>query len=426
MERAPTQEPAAATERQLISVRIPAGWTLVGLVAGLVVGILVSRTALLDEVLAVSAPIGALWLRALQVTIVPLVAGLLVVGIAQMALAARAGATARRMLGWVAAVLAFSGLMSAFVTPLLLSLFPPPAAAAGVLSASTEAQSVPGLAAFVESLVAPNIVAAAAETAMLPLTLFFAAFAVAIARLPDDQRTTLLGVFRALANAMLTIIGWVLWVAPVGVFALALGVGAASGGAAFATLLHYILIVVAVGTVILVGAYLWAWLAGGISPLRFARALIPAQAVALSTQSSLASLPAMLVSARRLELREATADFVLPLAVAIFRATSPAMNMAVAIYVAHLAGVELTPLALLAGAAVAVVIALGSVSLPGTISFVVSVGPIALAMGVPIGPLALLVAVEMMPDIMRTIGNVTADVALTAAVDRKKGEDAQP
>ena len=69
---------------------------------------------------------------------------------------------------------------------------------------------------------------------------------------------------------------------------------------------------------------------------------------------------------------------------------------------------------------------IGSVSLPGTISFVISVGPIALAMGVPIGPLALLVAVEMMPDIMRTIGNVTADVALTAAVDRKKGEDAQP
>jgi proton glutamate symport protein len=171
---------------------------------------------------------------------------------------------------------------------------------------------------------------------------------------------------------------------------------------------------------VLSGSYLVAWLAGGKSPLAFARAMIPAQAVAISTQSSLASLPAMLVSARRLDVREETAEFVLPLSVAIFRATSPAMNMAVAIYVAHLAGIELTPLALLAGAAVAIVIALGSVSLPGTISFVISVGPIALAMGVPIGPLALLVAVEMMPDLMRTLANVTADVALTAAVDRKK------
>jgi Na+/H+-dicarboxylate symporter len=413
------------TERQLVTVRIPAGWTLAGLIAGLATGILLSRTSALDEVLAVTGPVGALWLRALQATIVPLVAGLLVIGIAQMALAARAGAAARRMLTIVGAVLALSGLMSAGLTPLLLELFPPPAAAAGVLSAG-EAQEVPGLAAFVESLVAANVVKAAAETAMLPLTLFFAAFAVAITRLPEDQRATMLGVFRALANAMLIIIGWVLWVAPLGVFALAVGVGAASGGAAFATLAHYIVIVVVVGTVVMIGGYVLAWFAGGIGPLRFGRALIPAQAVALSTQSSLASLPAMLVSASRLNLREETAEFVLPLAVAIFRATSPAMNMAVAIYIAHLAGIELSPLALLAGAAVAVIIALGSVSLPGTISFVISVGPIALAMGVPIEPLALLVAVEMMPDIMRTLGNVTADVAVATAIDRKKGVEPQP
>ncbi|MXO74962.1 cation:dicarboxylase symporter family transporter [Altererythrobacter aerius] len=406
-------------ERQLVTVRIPAGWTLLGLVAGLVCGLLVARSGASEGVLAIAAPVGTLWLRALQVTIVPLVAALLVLGIAQISQAAMAGAVARRMLGWVFAVLLFSGVTSVTFIPFLLDMFPPPSAAAGVLSAGGAAQDVPGLAAFVESLIAPNIIAAAAETAMLPLTLFFAAFALALVRLPAAQRDLLLAVFRALANTMLLIIGAVLWVAPIGVFALAVGVGAASGGAAFATLAHYILIVVAAGTVVLIAGYMLAWLVGGIAPHRFFRALVPAQAVALSTQSSLASLPAMLDAARRLKLREETAEFVLPLAVAIFRATSPAMNLAVAIYVAHLAGVELTPAALAAGVAVAVIIAIGSVSLPGTISFVVSVGPIALAMGVPIGPLALLVAVEMMPDLMRTIGNVTLDTALAAAVDRK-------
>lgn len=411
-------------ERQLVSVSIPTWWTLAGLIGGLLAGLILARTSQLDAVLAVTAPVGALWLRALQVTIVPLVAGLLVVGISQMVLAAAAGAAARRMLGWVAAVLLFSGVSSALLTPVLLSVFPPPSAAASVLSAGGAEQDVPGLGAFIESLIAPNIVAAAAETAMLPLTLFLAAFAVAAAKLPLGQRDTLIAFFRALANAMLLIIGWVLWVAPVGVFALALGVGGASGGAAFATLGHYILIVVAAGTVIFVCGYLLAWLVGGIAPPRFAKALIPAQTVALSTQSSLASLPAMLDSAQRLRLREETAEFVLPLAVAIFRATSPAMNLAVAIYVAHLAGVVLTPLSLAAGVAVAFVIALGSVSLPGSISFVISVGPIALAMGAPIEPLALLVAVEMMPDLMRTLGNVTADVALAAMVDRGVEENA--
>lgn len=420
-----TTSDAQNTERQLVTVRIPTWWTLGGLILGLLTGLLLARTALIGDVIAITKPVGSLWLRALQATIVPLVAGLLVVGIAQMVRAARAGAMARRMLGLVAGVLLFSGISSALVTPLLLDLFPPPAAARGVLAGGGAAQEVPGLAAFVESLIAPNVVAAAAETAMLPLTLFFAAFAAAVARLPAGQRDTLLGVFRALANAMLIIIGWVLWVAPLGVFALAVGVGAESGGGAFVTLLHYILIVVAAGTVIFIAGYLLAWLGGGKGPLRFARAALPAQAVGLSTQSSLASLPAMLVSAERLGVREQSAEFALPLAVAIFRATSPAMNIAVAIYVAHIAGVALGPLALAAGVAVAFVIAIGSVSLPGTISFVISVGPIGLAMGIPIEPLALLVAVEMMPDLMRTVGNVTMDIAVTTAVDRRAGEPAE-
>jgi Na+/H+-dicarboxylate symporter len=126
----------------------------------------------------------------------------------------------------------------------------------------------------------------------------------------------------------------------------------------------------------------------------------------------------MLAVCRALGVRETTADFVLPLAVAIFRATSPAMNLAVAIYVARLTGVELTPAAIAAGFVVALVTTVGSVSLPGTVSFITSIGPIALAMGVRVEPLALLVAVEMLPDIVRTVGNVTMDVAVTATVDR--------
>ena len=64
---------------------------------------------------------------------------------------------------------------------------------------------------------------------------------------------------------------------------------------------------------------------------------------------------------------------------------------------------------------------MGAVSLPGQISFVSSIAPIAIAMGVPIEPLALLVAVETMPDLVRTIGNVTMDVAVTTVIARRVG-----
>ena len=415
-----TQAAPPGDENGLVAIRLPVWWTLGGLVAGLVAGMLLAGSAAADSVLAVTDPLGNLWLRALQMTIIPLVAALLVVGIARMAEAARAGPVARRMLLIIAAMLVLGGVIAVTVMPLLLSAFPIPPEAAALMAggAAGAAGEVPGITDFITSLVAPNVIAAAAETATLPLTVFFALFALAVARLPAGQRAQMIGFFVALGNAMLILIGWVLFLAPVGVFALALGVAVEAGGGAFAAFAHYILAVSAVGVIVTLVGYVAGVVLGRQPLLKFARAMLPAQAVAISTQSSLASLPAMLASARRLGIRESTADFVLPLAVAIFRATSPAMNLAVALYVAALAGITPGPAQLAAGVAVAFIISIGSVSLPGTISFVISVGPIALAMGVPVEPLALLVAVEMLPDIVRTVGNVTQDVALATASDR--------
>lgn len=407
---------------ELVTIRLPVVATFAALVIGLGLGVALSGAALPEWLLETAALVGSLWLRALQMTIIPLVAALLVLGLSQMVQAARAGAAARRFLMLVFGVLIAGGVFTAVVLPLLLGVFPIPESASGFLAEGVgEAQEVPGILDFLGSLIAPNIIAAAAETAMLPLTIFFALFAVAITRIPESQGEKLLGFFHGLANAMLVMIGWVLWLAPVGVVALAFGVGLRSGGGAFAALAHYILVVSAMGGFILVLAYVVAAVLGRQNPVTFAKAMIPAQAVAISTQSSLASLPAMLDSASRLGLRSTTSEFVLPLAVAIFRATSPAMNMAVALYVAALAGVEISPALAIAGIVVALIISVGSVSLPGSISFVVSIGPIALAMGVPIEPLVLLVAVEMLPDIMRTLANVTMNVAVVSAVDR--GQD---
>jgi Na+/H+-dicarboxylate symporter len=210
----------------------------------------------------------------------------------------------------------------------------------------------------------------------------------------------------------------VLRLAPLGVFALAFALAAQSGLTALGALAHYVGTVSVIGVLVLLLAYGLAMLGARLGPHRFARAVFPAQAMAISTQSSLACLPAMLAASKSLGVRDGTADFVLPLAVALFRATSPAMNLAVAIYVASLSGVELTPAVLATGLGVAMITTLGAPSLPGSISFISSIGPIALAMGVPLAPLALLVAVEMLPDIFRTLGNVTMDLAVTAALDR--------
>ena len=401
---------------------------LLALVAGIALGIGavgIDRGAALAAT-EVTGPIGSAWLHGLQMVIVPLVVGLLVTGVGAGADAARAGRIAGRAVATFVAVLWATTLMAAALMPLLLDLWPlPPAwsqALRGALSEVKPAGQVPGLAAFFDSVVPSNVAAAAAADQFLPLTVFTLVFAFAITRLPDEPRLLLTGFFRAITDAMLVIIGWVLKLAPIGVFALAYGVGAKTGAAAFGALIHYIVLVSSVGLVVILAGYPFAWVVARVSPARFAPAILPAQAVAVSTQSSLASLPAMLAATTRLGAPPATAGIVLPLAVAVFRATSPAMNLAVALYIAHWLGVPVGPGALAAGIATAAITTLGSVSLPGTISYFASVAPVALAMGVPIEALGLLVAVETVPDLFRTVGNVTFDSAVTMAVARWTAE----
>ena len=408
--------PTAGSSR-LPEIRVPGLLTLAGLIAGLVLGLLLTDAEILPPLLAIAGPVGTLWLQALKMTILPLVAGLLFTGIVETAAAARAGAMARRTLGYIAGLLALSTLVGALLMPLWLRLFPVPRGIAPAGAVEPQG-AVPTLADFALSLIPNNVITAAANDALLPVIVFVALLAAATTRLAAPQRGLLTGFFEALMAAMLVLIGWVLWLAPIGVFALGLTLAATSGAAALGALAHYIVLVSSVGLVMLVLAYPVAVLLGRQPLGAFARAVFSAQVFALSTQSSLASLPTMLGSCARLKLRASTAEFVLPLAVTLFRVTSPGMNIAVCIYAAELAQVELTPTAIAAGALVAFITTFGTVSLPGTISFIASTAPIAAAMGVPLWPLAVLVAVEMLPDIMRTVANVTMDVAVTAAVDR--------
>ena len=268
---------------------------------------------------------------------------------------------------------------------------------------------------WLRGLIPTNPIAAAANDQVLALVVFTAIFAFAVTRIDADGRRAVGTFFKGIQDAMLVVVGWVLWLAPIGVLGLAFAVGAGAGGAAFGAVLHYVIMVSLVGIVVTLFAYVVAiafarWRMGD-----FVRAMIPPQAVAISTQSSLASLPAMLEAARTLRVPQRNADVSLPLAVALFRATGPAMNISVAIYVAYWMGVELHAGNLIAGFAVASVASYWAVSLPGALSFVTSIAPIALAMGVPIEPLALLIAVEVVPDIFRTLGNVTWDVAVAGA-----------
>jgi Na+/H+-dicarboxylate symporter len=401
-------------------------WALAALVIGLALGASArgwpgsARSA----VLGVAEFVGSLWLNALKMTVIPLVVTLLVVGIARSQEAALGGRIAGRSVLWIVILCTVSAVIGAVTTILLTHAVPLPRQTATALQSALAAVEqkastpLPGIADFFKGVIPDNVFAAATNGDVLPLVVFALLFALALGAISDVGRQSVVTLFEAIGDALLVIISWVLWIAPLGVLALAFTVGSAAGGSAFAGLGHYVVLISAVGVLITLAAYPLAIIGGGLRAGVFARGMIAPQAVAISTRSSLASLPAMLTSARQMGVRDQVADVALPISVALFRATGPAMNVAVAFYVAHWLGLHPSLAQMIAATAVGAVMSYGAVSLPGEITFISSIAPIAMALGVPVAPLALLVAVEMIPDIFRTIGNVTMDVALTAIVGR--------
>jgi Na+/H+-dicarboxylate symporter len=403
---------------------------LAGLAAGAIAGLVLAwiDPALGIRVADVVQPFGKLWLNALQMTVVPLVLALVIVGVNTASDAASSGRTARRAILVFLAILAGASAFTALVAPVALSFVPRnPGLAAALHGAAGSAAPAAAPAHWADSLVAmvpSNAIAAAAQSAMLPLVVFALFFGFALTRIDGERRAKMVDFFQAIADAMIVVVRWVLWAAPAGVFALILSVCARAGLGTISALGVYIglecLLYIAVTVMMLPLAMLW----GGERVRRFLAALAPPLAVAASTQSSLASLPAMLQSCdRNLGYPREVASLVLPMAVSLFRVTSPIQYVATASFIAWAFGVDLGAAQLAMGAALAVLISMGSVGLPGQVSFMATNLPVTTAMGLPPGPLGILLAMDTIPDVFATVGNVSADMAATSVVARRSRDD---
>lgn len=403
---------------------------LIGLVLGLGGGILISLVdgGLLSSLPTLVEPIGTLWVNAIRATVVPLVISLLIVAIAGERKSGLVAALGGRTLGLFLVMIAAVSAFAALAAPPLLALLPLDPAAAEALRATTgevapaAAVELPPFRDWLVDLMPSNPLAAAVEGAMLPLIVFTALFAFALTRIPDDGRAAILGFFGAIKDAMFVLIRWILAVAPIGVFALVLPLAARMGASAAGWLGYYLLVACGLIVIATLALYPFATLVGRVSFGRFARACAPAQAVGFSTRSSLASLPAMLSATETLELSPRVASLVIPVAVSIFKFTSPIARAAGTYFIARLYGIELGPaeIAVIAGA-----IGMLSFYSPGVPSgglFVMT--PVYVSLGLPIEGIGILIALDLVPDMFITTGNVTANIAATAVLTRSDRRDA--
>src|SRR5207253_1806486 len=221
------------------------------------------------------------------------------------------------------------------------------------------------------------------------------------------------------ADASMLLARWVLAIAPIGVFALALALAARLGLSAFGALAGYVVLVVAI-TCAFVSVVLYpsAVLFGRIPLAEFARAALPGQAVAFSSRSSVAALPAMMESARsRLGLSETTTSFLLPLEISMFRVGAAIGQAVGALFIARLYGVTLGPVAL---AAVTLAVVLTTFSVPGIPSgSIIMIVPVLAVAGVPAEGIGILLGVDIIPDMFRTTANVTADMVVVTILGRR-------
>jgi proton glutamate symport protein len=398
---------------------------LLALVAAILLGVLIAASQNVSLIRAADAiaPIGTLWVNGIRMTVIPLVISLLITGVASVSDIKSIGRLGGRTL--VTFVLLLIG-VAAIVIPVALAMFrllpahgalelPAGAVeAANEISAGGQAQT---FSAWLVSLLPANPIAAAATGAMMPLILFTLLLALAIARSPEASRQTLTRFFRALSDAMLVLVRWIILAAPVGVFALVLPLAIHAGGTVAGAIGFYVAAYSAASVAITLLLYPVVAIAGRIPLRRFARAALPPQLIAFSSSSSIASLPALVETAEKnLRLPEQVTGFVLPLAVSTFKIAGPVAWTIGALFVGWFYDVPLHANGIATIAFAAVFLAFAVPGIPRGAFIMLT--PLFLAIGLPAKGIGILIAVDAIPDVFATVLNTTGHLVAAALVAR--------
>ena len=402
---------------------------LIGLVAGFLLGLALAGASspAATTILAIVGPVGTIFINLIRMTVLPLVASMLVASVGSLAASGalgRAGLRAAVIALVLLAVVAVSSLLVA--EPVLariqidqsaaMALRGPMAAVSSTLTVLPP--GTPALAQWFMDLVPQNVVKAAADGVMLPVILFSVLFGLALARVASERRDAVLRVTQGVADAMQRLVAWILELAPIGVFALAVPLASKLGLAAAGAVVAYIVLVVTLTVIVVVFLmYPVGIVAGSMSPAAFSSFCAPAQAVAFASRSSLAALPAMIESAERAKMPPVVSRFILPLAASVFRLGGAVAIPVGVLFLARLYGMTLTPTQLASVVFTSVLTTFAVPGVPG--GSIIAMVPVLTAVNLPIDGIGILLAVDAIPDMFRTTGNVTGSMTLAAVLRRQ-------
>jgi len=423
----PIAADSASTPRRN-PLRSQAVQVTLGLLLGLALGMWLSHdaapSAFTAGLIGVLDVIGTAWINAVRMTVIPLVVPLLIVGVAGGGDTSMTGRVGAKAFAWMLGLAIACAIFSAVVSPPWFDTLVLDPEATARLRATATIDIPPAdalsLRTWILGLIPLNPIKAAADGTLLPVVLFTLLYAFALGQVAAGPRAAQLAFFRGMADTMLVVVRWMLAIAPIGILALATVLGQKLGTSALSAIGFYIMVLIVLHLVATAALYGVMGVTRRV-PLRdFARALIPSQVVGMGTRSSLASLPAMVKGATDVLHLPATATgFVLPLCASVFKLTSAIYWVVGALFVAKLYGIELPFSSIALVAASSVVLNFSTPGIPSG-GMLLQV-PLYTSIGLPVEGIGIMIALDTLPDMFKTLLNVTADM-LVAVMTVPAGE----
>lgn len=397
---------------------------ILGMVAGIVAGAVFNGLLSLGGVPAqVSAwlvdnifdVVGSIFVASLMLLVVPLVFVSLVCGSSAMGDNARMGQMALKTVGLYLVTTA----LAITLALVLANIIDPGIGMAMETDVQFDPPEAPSVKETIVNLFPTNPVAAMAEGNMLQIIVFAILMGIAISHSGEPGQRAL-EMFRSFNEVIMTMVTFLMHLAPYGVFCLLAKLFSELGIGAILDLGKYFITVVLV--LLVQGALVYPLLLralSGLNPLTFIKNIRPAMIFGFSTASSGATLPVTLnVIEKRGGVDNRVASFTIPLGATINMDGTAIMQGVATVFIAQAFGIDISLGGYLAVIATATLASIGTAGVPG-------VGLITLAMvlqqvGLPVEGIALIIGVDRLLDMLRTAVNITGDCMVTSVVARSE------
>ena len=386
----------------------------IAIVLGVIVGLALGERAGLIKI------VGDIFIQLLKMIIIPLILASMVAGIVSLGDVRRLGRIGLKTFVYYMA----TTLLAVGVGLLLVNLMKP---GVGVemgaeAAADLAERETPSIVSIIKDIIPENLFDAMAKDKVLSIIFFSLLLGIAISSTGEKARP-LMVLFEGFNTVMMKITGWIMRLAPAGVFALMAYTIGTMGLSIVRPLAIYMVTVIlglSIHAVVILPVLLGIF--GKYSPLKFIRDVFGAVATAFSTASSAATLPITMECVREnTGVSNKVASFVLPLGATVNMDGTALYEAVAAMFIAQAYGISIGIWQQLVIMLTATLASIGAAAIPG--AGLVTMVIVLRAVNLPLEGIGMILAVDRILDMLRTAVNVWGDACGTAIVARLEGEE---